>query len=204
MIPDDTRTDAKNPLRFRLALPGRPDQVRVVRAVLATNLIDCPVADQVILLADELCANAIAHTLSGRVDGQFAVGVTILAGESVTVQVADQGGPAPPRVRPLGDDSGGRGLVIVAALADAWGVFGGESGRTVWIRCGWHRCGPSPSAGEAHRSGDGISRRRPLPLVGELEEHGAAREGERPPGQPSAAIGALIDGEAGDLIADVL
>jgi anti-sigma regulatory factor (Ser/Thr protein kinase) len=136
----DTWLDAKVPLRFTRTLPGRPDQVRVVRAALAGRLAGCPMTDQVILMTDELCANAISHTRSGRVGGQFSVRVTVVTGESVTVQVADQGGTALPCVRPPGVDCDGRGLAIIEALSDAWGVFGDETGRTVWSRCPWHQC----------------------------------------------------------------
>lgn len=235
----------QNTLRFCLNLPGRLDQVRIVRAALARSLADCPVADQIILVADELCANAIAHTLSGWSNGRFAVHVTILMGVSVTVQVVDQGGPALPRILLTpGLGCGGRGLGIVQVLADAWGVFGDEEGRTVWARCGWHQCGsprhyagdgparerranapsqpaaeqdrrdervPMPrvlvdnlSAGDAYRSDDGLSGRQSLSVVGELDEYRAAWEDKGTAAHPSAAVGALVDGEASDLGIEVL
>jgi hypothetical protein len=46
--------------------------------------------------------------------------------------VLDEGGPCAPVVVPDSDDEGGRGLLLVSTLADSWGVYGDEHGRTVW------------------------------------------------------------------------
>ena len=51
---------------FGHAYPGRPAQVRRVRADLRVILGGCPVADETILVASELAANAVTHSSSRR------------------------------------------------------------------------------------------------------------------------------------------
>ncbi len=129
--------------------PGRADQVPQVRAFLARVLDGCPAADDAVLMADELAANAVLHSRSGEPGGMFTVRVEVRDGIWVRVGVLDEGGPTPPRLRTDGSDSGsedagggggGQGLRIVSALSGAWGVTGDVSARTVWFRLGWgHR-----------------------------------------------------------------
>lgn len=128
--------------------PGRADQAAVVRAFLAGDLAGCPVAGDVVLMADELVCNAIQHSNSREPGGVFGVRLWARPGESVRVEVADAGGrwPWPDSIGEPDSDgepdwyrSGGRGLRIVAALAAAWGVRGGEGGRTVWFTARWDR-----------------------------------------------------------------
>jgi hypothetical protein len=49
--------------------PGRPDQAAHVRAFLARVLDGCPAATDVILMADEIAANALLHSHSGEPGG---------------------------------------------------------------------------------------------------------------------------------------
>jgi serine/threonine-protein kinase RsbW len=128
----------------RRSYPGRPDQVPRVRAFLARVLEGCPAAADVILLADELAANAVLHSHSGEPGGVFTVHVEACDGQWVRVGVEDEGGPTPPRlhtsVHAAGakdTGEGGKGLQIVAALAGAWGVTGDVVARTVWFRLDW-------------------------------------------------------------------
>lgn len=94
--------------------------------------------DALTLIVAELCANAVCH---GRVPGRdFRLGLTVghtVGGASVGVEVTDTLGetfPAPAPPAPPDDADGGRGLLLVAALADDWGWyprFDGP-GKTVW------------------------------------------------------------------------
>jgi anti-sigma regulatory factor (Ser/Thr protein kinase) len=124
------------PAMCRRSYPGRADQVPRVRAFLAQVLAGCPAADAE-LLADELAANAVIHSHSGEPGGVLTVHVELCDGQWVRVGIEDEGGPTPPRLRTsgtgVGDDAveGGKGLRIVAALADAWGVTGDVVARTV-------------------------------------------------------------------------
>jgi anti-sigma regulatory factor (Ser/Thr protein kinase) len=73
--------------------PGTVSQVRRVRANLAATACECPVADDLVLLASELAANAATHSRSGEPGGQFTVRATLHLGEYARVEVVDQGGP---------------------------------------------------------------------------------------------------------------
>lgn len=125
----------------RRSYPGRPDQVAGVRAFLAEMFADCPAAEDVILMADELASNAVQHSNSRAPGGTFGLRVLVRRGESVRVEVADAGGrwarPGFADRAADGSTLGGRGLRIVEVLAVAWGVKGDETGRTVWFTAGW-------------------------------------------------------------------
>ncbi|MEV6959125.1 ATP-binding protein [Streptomyces sp. NPDC051207] len=94
-----------------------------------------PAHDAVELIVAELAANAVTH---GRVPGRDAqLRLVRLDGAGrVRVEVSDVRGerlPCPVRGgRP--DDDGGRGLALVTALAEDWGVAPrpGAPGKTVW------------------------------------------------------------------------
>jgi hypothetical protein len=59
------------PRKLDVTYPGRADQIRLVRADLRTVLDDCPLADDVILCASELAANAVLLSRSRRPGGTF-------------------------------------------------------------------------------------------------------------------------------------
>ena len=64
-----------------VAYPGSTEHVAAVRADLRPLLRDCPVADDVILCASELAANAAVHSLSRLPGGTFTVRAEINPGE---------------------------------------------------------------------------------------------------------------------------
>ena len=57
--------------------PGTAEHIRIVRADLRAVLHECPMADDVILCASELAANAAIHTRSRLPGGTFTVRVKI-------------------------------------------------------------------------------------------------------------------------------
>lgn len=98
-------------------------------------------SDAVALIVAELAANAVTH---GRVPGRdFELRLSLVGG-SVRVEVTDthSGPPSPPGprgvARPGSLDEHGRGLVLVAALADRWEVLERKpaSGKTVRAEVG--------------------------------------------------------------------
>ncbi len=115
---------------------GSHHEIRNVRAFVAQAVDGCPVADDVILLASEVTANAVVHTASGR-GGTFTV-VVRPGNRVIRVEVHDGGSEASPGVRPSEDlASSGRGLGLVESLATRWGYLGGRDGRVVWFEAEW-------------------------------------------------------------------
>lgn len=97
--------------------------------------------DTLTLINAELCANAVRH---GHIPGHdFRVDLTAepVAGTmAVRIAVTDTRGdrlPAPAPADSAGDRTGGRGLLLVAALADRWGCDPRSDGpgKTVWALC---------------------------------------------------------------------
>ncbi|MEW1869242.1 ATP-binding protein [Streptomyces caelestis] len=92
-----------------------------------------PAHDAVELIAAELAANAATH---GRVPGRDAeLRLSREDGGYIRVEVSDARGERLPEVRDAGsEEDGGRGLLLVAALAKEWGTAPrpGAPGKTVW------------------------------------------------------------------------
>jgi hypothetical protein len=96
----------------------------------------------------ELCANAIAHTASGR-GGVFTVEVDCPRDGVARVAVTDDGGPSVPAAgRPDLMAEGGRGLAMVASCTSRWGFREAYPGRTVWAEACWPVAVPSPGRPE--------------------------------------------------------
>ncbi|GAB3959858.1 ATP-binding protein [Streptomyces sparsus] len=90
----------------------------------------CEQTGTVELVVAELAANAVLH---GRVAGRcFRTGLTLLTDGRLRIEVTDpRGERAPALVR--GSGEGGRGLLLVDALAAEWGVRPYlPGGKTVW------------------------------------------------------------------------
>ncbi|GAA2955939.1 ATP-binding protein [Kitasatospora cinereorecta] len=85
------------------------------------------------LVVAELTANAVLH---GRLEGRgFRLGLVILPGEGLRIEVTDPRGERLPVRSP-----DGHGLVVVEALASGWGVRPfPPSGKTVWAEIGAKR-----------------------------------------------------------------
>jgi serine/threonine-protein kinase RsbW len=120
---------------FGHAYPGRPEQVRRVRADLGAFLNGCPIADETILVASELAANAVTHSSSRQPGGRFILRAEVRPGDYAWVEVEDQGGIWTGH-RPR--DGRPHGLDIVQAIAGGWGISGDATvGRVAWARLGW-------------------------------------------------------------------
>ncbi|MEE1756599.1 ATP-binding protein [Streptomyces sp. SP18CS02] len=80
------------------------------------------------LLTSELVTNALIHTDSG------AVVTATVTGSRLRVEVRDFVSELPAPYVPVADDgTHGRGLILVQALADAWGVKTHGVGKVVWF-----------------------------------------------------------------------
>ena len=131
------QTPAARALALRtntLTYPGSAEHVSAVRADLRPLLRDCPMADEVILCASELAANAAMHSRSRLPGGTFTVTARINPGGHAQVEVKDQGGPW---ASPGSDSASHHGLAIVRALATDWGIDGDHTTRTIWARFDW-------------------------------------------------------------------
>jgi anti-sigma regulatory factor (Ser/Thr protein kinase) len=114
--------------------PGATQHIREVRADLSALLGDCPMADDAILCASELAANAVVHSRSRLPGGIFTVRATISPGNYAWIEVEDNGAPWAPAI---GDSTRRHGLDVVHALASNWGIDGGDTLRTIWARFDW-------------------------------------------------------------------
>ncbi len=114
--------------------PGGTEHIRTVRADMRAVLGGCPRADDVILCASELAANAVQHSRSRLPGGTFAVRTVISSDHYAQIEVQDGGGPWN---QSMVDPARHHGLDIVRAVADEWGIEGDHTSRTIWARFDW-------------------------------------------------------------------
>jgi anti-sigma regulatory factor (Ser/Thr protein kinase) len=114
-------------VRESVTLAGRAERARVARTFTGGVLgPGHPCGNVAVLLVSELFSNSLRHGRSGAPGGSVTVTVTA-GGGIVRVEVTDRSGAGVPVLRPGdGDAEGGRGLRLVAGLAERWG----------WRRCG--------------------------------------------------------------------
>jgi anti-sigma regulatory factor (Ser/Thr protein kinase) len=116
------------------ASPSAPRRARAhVREALA-GALSGEALDDAVLLTSELVTNAVVHAGLTAAD---VIGVDVgAAGERLRVSVSDPGpcfAPEPPARPPRAP--GGRGLYLLALLADRWGVRAGPP-CVVWFEVG--------------------------------------------------------------------
>lgn len=127
-----------------ITYPGIPASVPSVRRFVRRLLAGSSRVDDLELIAAELATNAIRHTSSGQAGGTFTITVRHQRGLA-RLEVADQGSGQWPLL-PLGDGDGhssgddecGRGLTIVAALADGTGLrVAADGSQVLWVEIAW-------------------------------------------------------------------
>lgn len=123
-----------------VVVPHHARGSRLARHRLTTELVGVVrqglLAD-VIAVAGELVGNAVRHAAplpGGVIRVAWRLRPGRYAGESVVeLRVTDGGSNQPPHVRVVGPEAiDGRGLAIVSALADRWGVERDGLGQSVW------------------------------------------------------------------------
>ncbi|MFI7364040.1 ATP-binding protein [Streptomyces sp. NPDC050149] len=113
---------------FSVAFAPDEYQVAQMRKITAAHLrrwrVPETTVDNVVIAVSELVTNGIQH-------GHGAIALTAICSDGVLrVEVTD-GNPSPAQLTTAGDDDlSGRGLFLVAVLAQDWGVSDG--GRTTW------------------------------------------------------------------------
>lgn len=116
-------------------LPHAPSSVSTVRKRLCAELrasgVFEEVADDAAVIISELISNALRHARplpSGDIRVAWA-----REGDLIRLAVSDGGAMTEPRrARATLSSLGGRGLGIVEALSEGWGVHHEDEGTTVW------------------------------------------------------------------------
>lgn len=131
------------PTSSSMAVPHGPAGVgearHRMRAQLRRGGVSEAVIDDAVLILSELLSNACKHgrplgdALAG--DGDVRAAWRVDVSGRLTVEVTDGGGPTRPApATPSVTAHGGRGLNIITALADDWGVRDDARGEvTVWV-----------------------------------------------------------------------
>ncbi|GLX21102.1 ATP-binding protein [Streptomyces lavendulae] len=118
--------------QFGVQLPATPRGARQARQLAVEKLRAWGLStDGPALIVAELAANAVTH---GRVAGRDFLVVLSLGGGALRIEVVDTCRDRIPILRePDACAEGGRGLAVVAELADRWGVEQGPPPRkAVW------------------------------------------------------------------------
>ena len=110
--------------------PAQPSSAGEARRQMRRWLVDWDAAhleDSAVLLVTELITNAVLHARSdSTLSASYDDGI-------LRVEVSDNSDASVQR-RHYGNEAGtGRGLVLVDALATAWGSAATEDGKTVWF-----------------------------------------------------------------------
>lgn len=171
------------PTSSSMAVPHGPAGVgqarHRMREQLRSHGVSDSVVDDAVLILSELLSNACRHGRPlGRQtdvgDGDVRAAWRVDRTGGLTVEVTDGGGPTRPvPSTPSVTAHGGRGLNIISALAEEWGVRDNSSGEvTVWVL-----------VNEGH---------------GHAAERPGARGSGRRPGSPGPAVrGSAVNGPAG-------
>ncbi len=101
----------------------QPQSAQQVRRFVEEALGDLPVVHDVVLAASELAANVIRHAQT-----EFTVSLET-GGDRIRLEVSD-GSSIIPAVQDLAESY--RGLRLIEAISEDWGVEATESGKTVW------------------------------------------------------------------------
>jgi anti-sigma regulatory factor (Ser/Thr protein kinase) len=115
-------------------VPGKPELVPALRALVGSLLTGHPAVDDIRLMATETIGNAIRHTRSGQ-DGGTLILTVLDLGRVTRVEVIDQGctaGHPHPRNNTQASEDG-YGLQLVAALAAKWETAHWGEGSQTWF-----------------------------------------------------------------------
>ena len=120
----------RRPEPARLTLPRNPASVAAARRFIEGRAeawsFSGPASEQLVLIGPELVTNAVLHA-------RTELTLTLeLRGDRVRISVKDRS-KAPATLRHYRADAlTGRGLGVVAALSDNWGISAASDGKVVW------------------------------------------------------------------------
>lgn len=114
---------------FNRAFPESAASIRSARNFVATHLqgADHDSRWAAVAAVSEVATNSVRHAHS-----DFTVKLTYDV-EQIRIDVTDTGPGMPVRRTPAASDIGGRGLNILDALSDQWGVVKSPGSKTVWF-----------------------------------------------------------------------
>lgn len=136
--------------QHRVRFPAQPESVPAGRHFLTMTLMEWDLTglvETVALASSEVLTNAVVHA-------RTAFEVEVRAREHLVVSVHDggplwtgaaAGGLPQPLALPGWDVESGRGLALVEAVSDAWGVRRDVHGKTVWFSLAIPDGGPEPA-----------------------------------------------------------
>lgn len=134
------------------------------RRFVADAVVDVPreISETIALIASELAANSVRHAASA-----FEIRVEQLP-DRVHIEVEDDGDGQPVVKSPGLSDTSGRGLQIVQALADAWGVIPKQEspGKTVWATIALRTADDSARRSQGAQNDAGEHQKRTGPGTG--------------------------------------
>jgi anti-sigma regulatory factor (Ser/Thr protein kinase) len=128
-VPPDVDVSSR---RVQRSLPAQSRSVPLARSWvegwLAGSEASPEQRDVLLLVVSELVTNAVSQ-------GDGMVRITLESDDSwLLVEVFDSGHRLPSMSNAAPDDTGGRGLHLVEAISDAWGVREELHGKSVWAR----------------------------------------------------------------------
>jgi anti-sigma regulatory factor (Ser/Thr protein kinase) len=178
--------------RWELPFMAEPEEVAGLRRIMRLHLNHWGLLGPIEaaqLCVSELVANVIRHVGAGT-PTTLAVS---MKGTYLRLEVQDPDARAlPTLLSALPDEVVGRGLALVDAVADRWGVIPTASGKTTWVELATEL-----SAANGHVSDPRVSKAEAvLALYGDVE---ATRKGGTSPLSLAVAEDASVD-----LIADLL
>jgi anti-sigma regulatory factor (Ser/Thr protein kinase) len=174
-MPDPPTRSIRRPEAVRIALPRSPSSVatarRFIKARAAAWSFPERASERLVLLGSELVTNAVLHARTELIL------ILELRGDRVRISVKDRSG-APATMRHYRTDAlTGRGLGVVAALSDTWGVSAAADGKVVWAELGAN--GDEPAA---------------APRPPDLRHAPSTRSPDAPGSRPVRFVGVPVDG----------
>jgi anti-sigma regulatory factor (Ser/Thr protein kinase) len=108
--------------------PCKPSSVTAARRFVRELLSEQPreTSELAELMSSELATNCVQHA-------RTAFEISVSVGREIRVEVRDSGAGAPRQLSPAPAQPSGRGLLIVDATAERWGVVDQPNGKTVWF-----------------------------------------------------------------------
>jgi anti-sigma regulatory factor (Ser/Thr protein kinase) len=134
---DERGVDGQDLVAVFPAVPSSVPAARAwIRQALTRHGCDAMTAHAAELLVSELATNAVRHTATARFTvcldpADDNIEIAIQDGDSATLPLGRSGAD---RGEIDGQEEEGRGLVLVGALSQAWGVVTTVDGKWVWSR----------------------------------------------------------------------